>query len=494
MLIYSTDGNDLELTFEPDYYELRLDLRKKTFEIPALLRGKKNTIITIRDIVEQGQYRGRTKKKILFLASILHETDFFVDIELQHLEDILGLIEEKHHSRLIISCHNNSDCSLRKHLQKIKEMKKISCFFYKFVFYIPEYAHFFVVLQALQKKEIAYCFFTYGHSAFLSRILYKHCGSKAVYFGKKEKETAAEQITEYDVQRYNLLNITAQTRLGGIIGDQKVHYSLGLSYYNQYFQQNNCDAIYIPFPINPIFLGSELYLKEVEDLIQLAYRYPNLFYGFSITSPFKSWFPICLLNAAKKKEQREVKVEFISEQKKIVPSLTQQAVDLRLPHMINLWIPRTNKQLLTDEHAFMKSFHQLEITPKTPIILVGRGAMAKKAIDLLRTNTIYWLNDNDHWEENSTHKKLRRIHEYDPTYDTCLINATPVTRLLDLLRQHQIHHFNKVIDLPYSTQPTEIISYCQNNNLRYVDGYQFWEWQSENQLVEFLQEMRVYDV
>jgi len=60
----------------------------------------------------------------------------------------------------------------------------------------------------------------------------------------------------------------------------------------------------------------------------------------------------------------------------------------------------------------------------------------------------------------------------------------------DFIQEIGIKNFKKVIDLPYQEKDTELIEFCQQNNLPYIDGKQFWQWQTERQLNKFLTEIK----
>ena len=447
MLIFSTDGNNTKLDFVPDFYELRLDLRKDCFSIPDFFLNKK-AIITIRDRAEGGKYIGNIDTKITFLQKILDETNLFIDIELANKDLLLNNISPHQKKRVIISVH---DFSPKLKLSANYLLNK-SCFFYKFVINNNSISEFFEVYHYLNSLNIDYTLISIGYTSLLSRILYQHLGFKATYFGKKGHQTALNQMTERDVIRYDLINISPKTAIGGIIGSEQILNSLGLSFYNKYFQDNNINAVYLPIVIEKA-RGDDLKL-----LVELVKSSSFFCFGFSITMPFK----------------KEIGKWEVNTSPTSAHSL-QGGQDINRSY--NLWIPNDNKSYLTDEDAFIEAFKKLHITKETKILLLGIGAMAKTVLKLLPENTIYII----------TRHSLTAFVEWVGEGIFCLINTTPLgTNGEDIREIYPNLKFHKVIDLPYSTEKTKLALYCQENNIPIVDGKQFWKLQAKKQLELFI--------
>ena len=231
MLIFSTAGYDTDLSFLPDMYELRLDLRDNCFEIPSFFHTKK-TIVTLRDELEGGNYTGCVADKIDFFIDLMKKTDFYIDIEYANLSLIYPYINTAQRKRLIISIHNYSS-DIDQILKKIANIDVISdCFFYKFVFEIDSFFDFFMIHKELLKKKIQFTFISTGSTSFFSRVLYKNLSCISTYFAMKGGETAQNQLTDDDVLLYNLQHLTKHTAVGGIIGGSQILKSLGMSFYN----------------------------------------------------------------------------------------------------------------------------------------------------------------------------------------------------------------------------------------------------------------------
>ena len=483
MLIYSTSVNNFtKIHFEPDFYELRLDLSDDFYFIPEIFLNKK-TIITLRDKDEGGNYDGSLDKKLTFFIDILQNTDFYIDIELKYFDDFLKKIER--YFPILISTENNSFWAKQDNI--IRMLKRIivsnhdlckksilpiqyltakgsfllqSTFFFKYVSKIDYLSDLLKINNKIKKLNIEYVLMSTGKTALLSRLLYKNLGSKAVYFGKKGAETAENQITDRDVIRYNLKNLNKETKIGGILGGEQILNSLGLDFYNNYFQDNSLDAVYLPF----IAEISELAptkknnppnsAKKILDFLYFVKKSNMSFYGFSITMPCK----------------------------KELPALINQKDEI-----INLWIPNKNEVFLTDIDAFQKSFQKLKITKKTKITLIGKGAMALCVKNLLPENDLKIFTRNS---INNSDKYVMSSVDWLDTDFKCLINTTPLgMKGENVLEIFNIKHFDCVIDLPYSTEKTPLIEFCQKNKLPYVDGHEFWSLQAEKQLTLFLKEI-----
>ena len=404
-------------------YELRLDLRKNQFHIPRHFYNQK-TIITLRDISEEGKYQGGINQKLDFYYHLLTTTSFYLDIEIKHLDIFASKYYIKNfYNRIIASYHGSTLPQISSPINDL--------FFYKFVIPIDTYSELFTLSSQLSN----FCLLSTGKTSLISRILYKSFNSKAVYFGKKGYETSKHQITDEDIIKYNLININPSTQIGGIIGGEQILYSLGLNFYNNYFQEKKINAVYLPFII-----------EDIDDFKNFVKMSGLLFYGFSITMPFKR--------------------KIFSDKQNIEPV-----------NPINLWIPSKNETYLTDEYAFRKSFVELGITEKTNVFIIGKGAMANLAISLLANNNIKIVSS-------------REDIIYNNETPSLLINASPRNDITP----NKL--FDYVLDLPYYNKKTKLIEYCIKNKIKYIDGHQFWKWQAEKQLNIFvaITHYKVWDI
>jgi len=490
MLIFSSNGQNNDIKIVPDFYELRLDLASKHYYVPIFYYTRK-TIITLRNSNEGGMFNGQKSEKIDFYIKILNETDFYIDIE---LDDILLLYEKidiNMRQRLIISIHESSNNNI-KLFNLVKENHFIyDCFFYKIVIMNSSFLDYFALYNNLEQLGIKYTLLSSGSTLHFSRILYKQLGFTATYFGKKGFETSPGQLVEEDVLKFNILNLNNDTSIGGIIGGKQILSSLGLTFYNNYFQNNNKNAVYLPFIIDNTF-ELDFFLNKITSKKQNVkekrlHNWDNFnFYGFSITMPYK---------------------EEITKLLKIDNKI------------INLWVPKLNKIYMTDEDAFIKSFIKLQISQKTIIIIIGSGAMAKTALKILSNNKIYMINRNTISKKNIVNEQ-RCIDENNSTFNTyiskinqnidtnsscselnykfkdtnniCIINTTPIgMNMENFLEVFPLSNFDKVIDLPYtySNKTTPLTQFCIDNNIPVVDGIEFWYYQAKQQLEIFLSQI-----
>ena len=492
MIIFSSKEINIErLPIEPDMYEFRVDLyenfphlmntiknsRDKGKEaveasLPDFKLFKRKTIFTLRDKGEGGRYDGSLAEKLVFYEYILSKTGFYIDIEYRYFKEFACVIKNQEYiKRVILSIHNFDEFKSSLFIVKNLNMD-YSPFFYKFVFKIDTLKELLMFSNLLKNSKVDFCLLSVGKTSFISRILYQHLGSKAVYIGKKGDETAPNQLNELDASLYNLQNINQNTIVGGIVGGKQILLSKGLKFYNEYFQEKQQNFVYLPFVVN-----------DVNDFVSFVHTAGFRFYGFSITMPFKKELPM-LIN---KKEG-----------------------------IANLWMVNTNEVFLTDEKAFLESFLKLEISSNTKIILLGTGAMAQTVIKLLPQNEIFVLGRDpkkvDHIVNNHFHTKSYAFFDATNVEEkVCLINTTPlgmnaesVFELLkpddglksskdfkakinkDFFDTSESIFFDCVIDLPYSEQKTKLSEFCKINNIPCIDGHEFWHVQANEQLNIFL--------
>ena len=439
MLILSTYKTEPTPVFEPDFYELRLDLLEDWTVIPDFYQNK-NTIVTIRDKDQGGEYKDTLTKKLNFYLNILENTNFYIDIELSNLEVLFTeLSDESHYDRIIVSIHDYSDNAF----DNFKDLLSTSNFndmiyFYKFVYKIDSLSVMIMMANMLKEINIHFTIQSIGKTSVISRILYKHLGSFATYFGEEGHITAPNQLTDKEMIQFNMRSITPQTSVGGVVGGEQVLHSIGLKSFNRYFKKKGINAVYLPF-----------IATEINDLLDFFSNFFVNFYGFSITMPLKST---------------------------IVPT-----------KIVNTWLPKRNEFYLTDAKGFELSFKKLQVDASTKIILIGSGAMAETVMNLLPEN------DTDIY----TQKRLEKIKNPDASFtynrqeNVVLINATPIgTNDEDLIDHFKINNFDRVIDLPYlHDRRTKLALFCFDNNIPIVDGVQFWKWQAKEQLKMFKGEL-----
>jgi len=349
MIIFSVSKPHLTSP-RPDFYELRLDLRRLWHKIPKFFFNHP-TIITLRDECEGGNYGGSIAQKLDLFAKLLEETSLYIDIELTHL---LKLIDKLNNKALlqksVVSVHDLAEFDLARARTVIQRAEAVTnCFFLKFVFCIDTFAQLHAVVGLLCNIKVPYALLSTGKLSLITRILYLHLGGVATYYGKKGEITAPNQIDQLDVRTYNLVHINRETRIGGVVGGNQVKHSLGIDFYNTYFRLHRINAVYLPFAI-----------EDCTDFVYFVKNSQLPFFGFSVTMPFK----------------QEI-TKYIN----------------TTDHMINLWLPGSGKTFNTDIHALLYAFRHLNITPQTRIVLLGRGAMAQLVRQLLPEKPAETTND-----------------------------------------------------------------------------------------------------
>jgi len=339
MIIFSVSKPHFT-SLRPDFYELRLDLRRAWNRIPMFFFNHP-TIITLRDRKEGGNYSGSIAEKLDLYIRLLEETSLYVDIELTHLPKLIEKLNNKALlQKSVVSVHDLAEFDFARAKTIIQRAEAVTnCFFLKFVFCIDTFAQLRAVVGLLSALKVPYVLLSAGKLSLITRILYSHLGGVATYYGKKGELTAPNQIDQLDVRTYNLVHINRETRIGGVVGGNQVKHSLGIDFYNRYFRLHRINAVYLPFAID-----------DCADFVYFVTNSQLPFFGFSVTMPFK-----------------QVITKYIN----------------TTDHIINLWLPCSGKTFNTDIHALLYAFRRLNITPQTRIVLLGRGAMAQLVRQLL---------------------------------------------------------------------------------------------------------------
>jgi 3-dehydroquinate dehydratase type I len=417
-----------------DWHEFRLDYHKKPTLFPLDLIDEK-TIITIRDIASGGKYGFPQAKKIEFYQKICEQSGCLVDFEIENYQQTQIPSEN-----LILSHHNFKTFDKSKVEAIIKKANSISAKYLKIAVPIDNYSQLNDISCLISKSNKAVLFVGMGKLGKIARFLANHLGSAGFYVGSAGFATASGQLTTNDVDKFNLRDIDSSTKIGGLIGGEQVYDSMGMKFYNQYFQKNTINAVYFPFPVTD--------LPDFKNWISsCSFRYK--FYGFSVTMPFKK--------------------AFISAQSKL-PTI----------NIINFHNHFTGN---TDIIAFKKSFAYLGIQKNDSALILGSGGSAEAVLyQFNKTHKISILARNE--KRKMELEKYRFYPVNEKKYDV-LVNCTPIqsAEIFQLLEKVQ---FNSVIDLPYQSQNTSLIDYCMKHKIPFVDGKMFWNWQAEKQLQWFM--------
>jgi 3-dehydroquinate dehydratase / shikimate dehydrogenase len=419
--------------------EYRLDYNQNPASFPLELLNS-NSILTIRDVSEGGKNPIPKKLKTQLYQRAIKTSNCLVDYEIQQYEE--GDIDP---SYLILSYHDmNEITDLEKLTTIIQRMNASKARFLKIAVNINSFSSLHDLCQVTKLCKKPFIMAGMGRLGKLSRLLHKHLGAVGTFVGLVENLTASGQLTESDVCLYNLDRISTKTKLGGIIGGSQVQHSLGLEFYNNYFGQNELDAVYLPFVIDD--------LTEFNNWFDNC-NFIDKFYGFSVTMPFKQAF-------------------------------TQT-------EPINLFLLHQNVFLNTDKLAFQKTIKNCFIGLTDKILIIGCGGAANTAsqiYSILPNVTIACRNAEKGKElaklTSSVFLPFSKLagREFD-----VLINCTPIgMKDEDLVDITGIKSYKKVIDLAYQKNHTRLIDHCLEDDIPFVDGKMFWQWQAETQLAEFV--------
>jgi len=431
----------------PDYWkEFRLDYSQNLDLFPIEIIDDK-TIITIRSKTEGGINYFDPRNKVKFYKKMISQKNCLCDLEINEIDD--HNISTIPAPNLILSYHDFSENCDSIALKKIVEKSNLySSAYLKIAVNVNKYSDLVRISEVTSLSQRPVIFAGMGKLGKLSRILFRHLGAEATFIGLSDNPTALGQLTTQEAKFYKLRSITKKTKIGGIIGGDQVERSLGLKYYNDLFKQKKLDAAYLPFVTN-----------DFGDLWKWVYKTDINFFGFSITMPFK----------------------------KMIGKMQNIPI-------ANLFLPKSDEMLNTDYTAFQRSTKYLRIKQENEILVFGSGATAETALLVLENFNNVILSSRKEFAGKELAKKYERkfiqLQYLDDLKIDLIINCTPIgMNGEDFINVTNIKKFKKVIDLPYQIVDTKLIEFCKKNEIPFVDGKQFWQWQAEKQQEEFLKEI-----
>jgi 3-dehydroquinate dehydratase type I len=445
MLILSIPYLDPEFIIEQSadnkytWKEFRLDYQQDLNEFPFEVLNP-NSIITIRDISEGGHKAISSGNKLQFYQKAIKESNCLVDYEM-----LLYKPNSISSNNLILSYHDfNEDTNYNKLEKILQKMNHTEAKFVKIAVNISSYSDLTRISNLINTSNKPVILAGMGKLGKICRLLYKHIAAAGTFIGLGAMPTATGQISVEEVEFYSFHKISNLSQLGGIIGGVQIENSLGLKFYNDFFKQTGHDAFYFPFLIDDI--------DDFKNWFEHC-TFKEKFYGFSVTMPFK---------------------------KQIKPSNKP----------INLFLPKSISCQNTDMIAFHKAIDKLEIDNQTRILIYGNGGSAETALEALKKYKNVYVCARIQKNNFSTDREFLAINKAQQMEFDLLINCTPIGMNGEDFRQETgITNFKKVIDLPYQKESTKLIQYCRSNSIPFVDGIQFWQWQVEKQLEEFIKEI-----
>lgn len=430
---------DIEI---PDDYsgwkEYRLDYNSNPESFEKKLVDEQ-TIITIRDPQEGGINPFPIKKKIDLYINYIKDRNCLVDLELENHKFAKNLPAQN----TLLSWHyfsENWDCDLIK--QKIEKAISLKPRLVKIALKISLYTQFIQIAEILKSYNYPIIFVGMGLLGKQSRLLYNQLNSRATYIGLNEIPTASGQLTLSEAEQYNLFELNSETKIGGLIGGEQVYHSLGLKFYNDYFKRNSLNAIYLPLPVT-----------QLKDFIKWQNTFSHSDYGYSITMPFKT------------------------EMSKMIKADEQN---------INLYLPKQKRSFNTDKIALQKAIAYLKMKQNDKILIYGSGATAEMALQVLESYSNIFLESRNSETKDQQQIRYERLGHKRANFYDLIINCTPMgMKGEDFLKSTGLSVATKYIDLPYSAKQTPLSEFCLANNIDFVDGKMFWEWQADKQLAEF---------
>ena len=253
--------------------ELRLDYIRRSVDLTRLLQDRPTPVIaTCRRPTDGGKWRGSERDRIMLLRTAIVDGADYVDLE----HDIASEIPRYGPTKRIISYHN-----FRETPDDIAEIHakitKLDPDIIKITTMANSPEDNFKVLRLIRSSSIPTIAFCMGDIGTPSRILCGQAGAPFTYATfSDERKMAPGQLsyqTMRDLYRYEQLN--AETRVYGVIADPIGH-SLSPLVHNRAFEDNNINAIYLPFRVPR---------EHFQDFIAKA---PELgIHGLSVTIPHK---------------------------------------------------------------------------------------------------------------------------------------------------------------------------------------------------------------
>lgn len=401
------------------------------------------TILTVRAVTEGGKNDFPKQQKHKLYHKMIKKHNCLVDWEIQRYHTELYLPP----ANLILSYHNFSEFHPQTVAQIIEKSNQTPSKFVKLALPVNNYNQLNQIKKLIANSNKPVIWAGLGKLGKLSRILYKFLGATATFCGLTSQPTAPTQLTYQEVQKFRLDKITTQTAIGGIIGGSQVEHSLGLEFYNNYFSQNNFDAIYAPFSA-----------EDFTDFWEWLHSSNSInFYGFSVTMPFKQ---------------------------KIAAKIGKK-------EPINLFLPCSNTSANTDITAFQKALSYFKIDQDDKILLWGYGGAAESFVLAAKNFQQKIYVDGRNKQKLQAFILKHNLHKAtNSTKFQLLVNCTPVGATTLPVQPAKLPDFTKLLDLPYRNKPTELIKFCQKNSLAFISGQKFWQWQAEEQLHAFVKELK----
>ncbi len=428
----------------PNYWkEFRLDYSNSFQLIPSEIIDEK-TILTIRCKNEGGKHEVEITEKIKFYKEMISKTNCLCDLEINEINDKNILLIPQ--NNLILSYHYFSEeLDFAKLKEIIRRSNSLASKFLKIAINISNYSDLIKVSELISESNKPVIFAGMGKLGKISRILFRHLGAASTFIGLPNNKTAEGQLTHEETKLYKLTSISQKTQIGGIIGGEQVSNSLGIKYYNDFFNKNDFNAVYLPFVTD-----------DFEDIWNWISYSNIIFYGFSITMPFK----------------------------KTIGAKKQLSA-------VNMFLPKSDEMINSDLIAFQKSIKILKIIHDESVLIIGSGATSEIALKTFQSfDNVVISSRNGISGIRIAEKNKREFIKLELLKDkkfNAIINCTPLgIKNEDIIELFDLALPTKVIDLPYKQKNTLLINRCIENEIDYIDGNRFWILQAKIQQHKFV--------
>ena len=263
--------------------ELRLDFLRRDPDLNRLIPSRPTaTLVTARRQQDGGLWRESEEKRLTLLRTAITAEPEFVDLEV----DIADKIPPFGKTRRIISYHNietmpenlaglHREMSAKKpYFIKIAVSPKTVEEMYRFLNFIRQKNDEARKLGENGVRVIGICMGEIGKAA---RILAKRFGMPYTYATFSEDRIIAPGMLVYRdlLDLYHYEQLDQETAVYGIIGNPLEH-SLSPLVHNRSFEEQNINAVYVPFQIDD---------SCIADLLHLAPEFG--LQGISVTIPHK---------------------------------------------------------------------------------------------------------------------------------------------------------------------------------------------------------------
>lgn len=247
--------------------------------IGTFLEQNPNVIVmaTCRRHQNHGKFNGSIEEQLRILEQAIDSGAKAIDIEIETAELVPARCAElRTKTQLIVSWHHFETTPPLDPV--LKRMKKVPADIYKIVGTARKPSDTGRILAASRlSPKIPLVTLAMGEVGFPSRVLSTALGAIYTYAAPTHAVgTASGQVNARQLRSlYRIDKFTKAAKIYGVIADP-VRHSVSPHVHNRAFQSKRCDAVYVPFLVNPNLL---------RDFFHFADELPLA--GFSVTIPHK---------------------------------------------------------------------------------------------------------------------------------------------------------------------------------------------------------------